>query len=42
MTAEFVEKIIKKDMVDPINEKKLTEIEIIPIQRVICAVNVLI
>ena len=31
---ECVEKIIKKDMVDPINSQKMTEQDIIPMQRV--------
>jgi len=31
---ECVEKIIKKDMVDPMNGKKLAEKDIIPLQRV--------
>lgn len=31
---ECVEKIIKKDMIDPINGKKLTDKDIIPLQRV--------
>jgi nitric oxide synthase-interacting protein len=30
---ECVEKIIKKEMRDPINSKKLTEDDIIPLQR---------
>lgn len=33
VTMECVEKIIKKDMVDPINGKKLCESHIIPLQR---------
>lgn len=33
VTMECVEKIIKKDMTDPTNGKKLTEKDIIPIQR---------
>ena len=35
VTMECVEKIIKKDMVDPTNSKKITEKDIIPLQRVI-------
>jgi len=31
---ECIEKIIKKDMIDPINSKKLTDKDIIPLQRV--------
>ena len=34
MTMECVEKIIKKDMVDPTNGKKLTDKDIILLQRV--------
>ena len=34
VTMECVEKIIKKDMVDPTNGKKLTEKDIIVLQRV--------
>ncbi len=34
MTAEAVEKIIKKDMIDPTNGKKMTDKDIIYIQRV--------
>ena len=34
VTAESVEKIIKKDMIDPINGKKMVESDLIPIQRV--------
>jgi len=30
---EAVEKLIKKDMIDPINSKKMTESDIIPMQR---------
>ncbi|XP_030053873.1 nitric oxide synthase-interacting protein [Microcaecilia unicolor] len=33
VTLECVEKLIKKDMVDPINEQKLTEKDIIVLQR---------
>lgn len=33
VTQEVVDKIIKKDMVDPTNGKKLKESDIIPIQR---------
>jgi len=31
---ECIEKIIKKDMIDPTNGKKLTDKDIIPLQRV--------
>ena len=31
---EAVEKLIKKDMIDPMNGQKLTEKDIIPLQRV--------
>jgi len=31
---ECVEKIIKKDMIDPTNSKKMTDKDIIPLQRV--------
>ena len=34
VTQEVVDKIIRKDMVDPINGKKLTEKDFIVIQRV--------
>lgn len=34
VTMECVEKLIKKDMLDPINGKKMTEKDIIPLQRV--------
>ena len=34
VTMECVEKIIKKDMVDPTNSKKMTDKDIIPLQRV--------
>jgi len=34
VTGEAVEKIIKKDMIDPTNGKKMTEKDIIYIQRV--------
>ncbi len=34
VTAECVEKLIRKDMIDPINGKPLTESDIISIQRV--------
>ena len=34
VTLECVEKIIKKDMVDPTCNKKLTDKDIIPLQRV--------
>ena len=34
MTQEVVDKLIRKDMIDPISGKKLTEDDIIPIQRV--------
>jgi len=34
VTAETVEKIIKKDMIDPTNGKKLIDSDLIPIQRV--------
>lgn len=33
VTQEVVDKIIKKDMIDPTNSKKLKESDIIPIQR---------
>lgn len=33
VTMECVEKLIKKDMLDPINGKKMTEKDIIPLQR---------
>jgi nitric oxide synthase-interacting protein len=33
VTMECVEKIIKKDMVDPINRKKLTDKDIVPLER---------
>jgi len=34
VTMECIEKLIKKDMLDPINGKKMTEKDIIPLQRV--------
>jgi nitric oxide synthase-interacting protein len=34
VTIEAVNKLIRKDMMDPINGKKMTEKDIIPIQRV--------
>lgn len=34
MTLECVEKLIKKDMVDPMNGEKLTDKDIIVLQRV--------
>ena len=34
VTMECVEKIIKKDMIDPTNSKKMTDKDIIPLQRV--------
>lgn len=34
VTAECAEKVIKKDMIDPINGKKMTESDFIYIQRV--------
>ena len=34
VTAEAVEKIIKKDMIDPINGRKMQEKDLIYIQRV--------
>ena len=34
VTTESYEKIIKKEMVDPINSKRLTEKDFIPFQRV--------
>ena len=34
VTLECVEKLIKKDMVDPVNGEKLTEKDIIVLQRV--------
>lgn len=37
VTMECVEKIIKKDMVDPTNGKKITEKDIILLQRVMVA-----
>lgn len=33
VTSECVEKIIRKDMIDPINNKKLKESDLIPLQR---------
>ena len=33
VTSECVEKIIRKDMMDPVNGKKLKETDLIPIQR---------
>ena len=33
VTQEVVDKLIKKDMIDPINGKKMTESDFIPIQR---------
>lgn len=33
VTMECIEKLIKKDMLDPINGKKMTEKDIIPLQR---------
>lgn len=33
VTSECVEKIIRKDMLDPINNKKLKESDLIPLQR---------
>jgi nitric oxide synthase-interacting protein len=33
VTAEAVEKIIRRDMIDPVNGKKCTESDFIPIQR---------
>ena len=35
VTMECVEKLVKKDMLDPLNGKKLTEKDIIPLQRVL-------
>ncbi len=35
MTQEAVDKILKKDMIDATNGKKMTEKDIIPIQRVL-------
>lgn len=34
MTMECVEKVIRKDMIDPTNGKKMKEKDIIPLQRV--------
>jgi len=34
VTMECVEKIIKKDMIDPTNGKKMMDKDIIPLQRV--------
>ena len=34
VTMEAVEKLIKKDMLDPINGVKMTDKDIIPLQRV--------
>ena len=34
VTMEAVEKLIKKDMLDPINGAKMTDKDIIPLQRV--------
>ena len=34
MTQECVDKIIKIDMIDPISGAKLTDSDIIPVQRV--------
>ena len=34
VTMDCVEKLIKKDMLDPINSKKMTEKDIIVLQRV--------
>lgn len=34
MTLECVERLIKKDMVDPVNGEKLTDKDIIVVQRV--------
>lgn len=34
VTQEAVDKIIKKEMIDPVNGKKMTESDFIPIQRV--------
>lgn len=34
VTMECVEKLIKKDMLDPINGKKMTDKDILPLQRV--------
>ena len=34
VTQEVVDKLVKKEMLDPVNGKKLTEKDIIPIQRV--------
>jgi hypothetical protein len=34
-----VEKIIKKDMIDPTNGKKLIDTDLIPIQRVTCLIS---
>ena len=34
VTQEAVDKIIKKEMIDPVNGKKMTESDLIPIQRV--------
>ena len=33
VTMECVEKLIKKDMLDPINGRKITDEDIIPLQR---------
>lgn len=34
VTQECVEKLIKKDMIDPVSGDKLTDRDIIPLQRV--------
>lgn len=39
MTMDCVEKIIKKDWIHPLTDEKLTEKDIIPLQRVGFAVN---
>jgi len=33
VTTDAVEKILRKDMIDPTNGKKMTERDLIPIQR---------
>lgn len=40
VTAEVAEKIIRKEMVDPINGKKMTEKDFIYIQRVLILVTI--
>lgn len=40
ITMECVEKIIKKDWINPLDSTKLTEADIIPLQRVIIKIAI--